>query len=138
VSDPTLTSPTNNRANTFSRGGHFADTIGRLNLLYPMTVLSGLLSLLMWRFALNVGTLTAFVCLYGFCSGVFISVMPAATSQIVPDDKLGAQLGAFSSVTAIAVFVGTPIAGSLIKDGSVPGYMPLVTYSVSAAFLFYS
>jgi MFS family permease len=92
----------------------------------------------MWRFALNVGTLTAFVCLYGFCSGVFISVMPAATSQIVLDDKLGAQLGAFSSLTAIAVFVGTPIAGSLIKDDSVPGYMPLVTYSVSTDFLFYS
>lgn len=105
-----------------------------------MTVLSDLLSLLMWRFAPNVNTLTAFVCLYGFCSGVFISVMPAATSQIVPDDKLGAQLGAFSSLTAIAVFVGTPIAGSLIKDDSVPGYTSLITYSVSVAFsiLFYS
>lgn len=99
-----------------------------------MTTLSGLLSLLMWRFSPNVNTLTAFVCLYGFCSGIFISVMPAATSQIVPDDKLGAQLGAFSSLVAIAVFAGTPIAGSLIKYDSVPGYTPLITYSVSVCF----
>ncbi len=68
---------------------------------------------------------------YGFCSGIFISVMPAAVGQITPADKLGARLGAFGSVTAIAFLIGTPIAGALIQGDTVAGYQPLIIFSVS-------
>jgi MFS family permease len=111
-------------------GGHVADVLGPLNLLYPMTTFAGLLSFIMWLWASSVELMVAFACLYGFCSGIFISLMPAAASQITPPDRLGARLGAISSLNAISVFVGSPIAGALIRGDTVAGYRPLILYSV--------
>lgn len=94
-----------------------------------MIVFSGLLCLAIWLLATNMATLVAFVCLYGFSSGVFISVTPSAVSQILPEDKLGARGGAFFSFTAIATLAGTPLGGVLILDETKKGYTPMVIFS---------
>lgn len=114
-----------------SSGGYAADRIGRLNFLYPMIILCGLLCVVMWLPATTPGILVAFACLYGFASGVFISVMPAATGQIIPTEKLGARLGTFGTVTAMAVLTGSPIAGALIQSDTRTGYHPLIIFAVS-------
>jgi MFS family permease len=99
-----------------------------------MTILSGIQCLAMWLVTSNTGVLIAFVSLYGFCSGVFISVLPVIVAQISPKHKLGGRIGAFYSVIAIAQLVGSPIAGALIKkekgtEGS-SGYTYLVVFAV--------
>lgn len=118
----------------FDSGGHAADRIGRLNFLYPMILLCGLLCVAMWLPATTPGVLAGFACLYGFASGVFISVMPAATGQIIPADKLGARLGAFGTVTSMAFLTGSPIAGALITSETRVGYHSLIIFAVSLAF----
>lgn len=137
------TFPANN-----SSGGFVADRVGGLNLLYPMTTLSGVLCLTLWLLADNVGLVVAFACLYGmslspcpshynkltrcpagFCSGIFISVMPSVVASISPGDKIGARLGAFSVWGAIGVFTGTPIGGAFIQDGTESEYARLIGYA---------
>ena len=111
-------------------GGMAADRIGRLNLLYPMTCMSGIFCFTMWLPANNVATIISFVCLYGFSSGVFISVTPAVVAQLSPDDKIGARIGAFFTLTAIATLIGTPIAGTIIDQGAQDPYKYLILFAV--------
>lgn len=126
--------PLINGASFFGRiiGGFLADRVGRLNLLYPMTLISGVLCLAMWLPADNVATVTAFVCLYGFSSGIFISVTPAVVAQISPDDRIGARIGAFFTLAAVATLIGTPIAGSLVKKNGEDIYKNLTLFAVSS------
>ena len=111
-------------------GGHVADRIGHFNLLHPMILISGILCLAMWLPARHPGLIVVFACLYGLCSGVFISVMPAATGQIIPIENLSALLGAFGSVTSISLLIGMPIAGALVRDDTKEGYQQLIIFSV--------
>lgn len=129
--------PALNGSSFFGRvlGGYFADRTGRLNFLYPMTVLSGVISLSLWLLERNVSMIMVFACLYGFTSGVFISVTPAAVAQIVPDDKIGAQVGAFFTLTAFATLMGSPIAGCLIDESSPDGYRGIILFTVSFLLL---
>lgn len=125
--------PLINGASFFGRiiGGFLADRVGRLNLLYPMTLISGVLCLAMWLLASNVATVVTFVCLYGFSSGIFISVTPAVVAQISPDDRIGARIGAFFTLAAVATLIGTPIAGSLVNKNAQDGYRNLIRFTVS-------
>lgn len=85
----------------------------------------------MWLITSNIGVLVAFVSLYGFCSGVFIAVLPVIVAQISPEEKLGGRIGAFYSVLAVAQLVGSPIGGALIKEETVEGYAGLIAFAVS-------
>jgi MFS transporter, MCT family, solute carrier family 16 (monocarboxylic acid transporters), member 10 len=95
-----------------------------------MTILSGVQCLAMWLVTSNVGVLVAFASLYGFCSGIFIAVLPVIVAQITPVEKLGGRIGAFYSVVAVAQLVGSPIAGVLIRKNSAAGYTGLIVFAV--------
>lgn len=94
-----------------------------------MTLLSGILCLTLWLLSTSVGLIVAFACLYGFCSGIFISVIPSVVSRISPDKHIGARLGAFFSLGAIGVFTGTPIGGAFIRDGTPAEFRNLITFA---------
>ncbi|KAI9711719.1 MAG: hypothetical protein M1820_001863 [Bogoriella megaspora] len=128
--------PMMNAASLLGRiiGGQAADRFGRLNILYPMILLCGILCLAIWLPSASVGVVISFVWLYGFASGIFISVMPAATGQIVPTEKLGSRLGAFGTVTAVAFLTGSPIAGALVNDQSRAGHRPLIIFAGCCLF----
>lgn len=97
-----------------------------------MTLVSGIFCLTMWLpTGTDVATVVAFVCLYGFSSGIFISVTPAVVAQISPDDRIGARIGAFFTLAAIATLIGTPIAGSLVDKEAQDGYRNLILFAVS-------
>ncbi|KAF2273514.1 MFS general substrate transporter [Westerdykella ornata] len=130
--------PAMNAASIVGRilGGLAADDTGPANIVYPMTLLSGIQCLAMWLVTSDPGVLLAFASLYGFCSGVFIAVLPVIVAQISPECKLGGRIGAFYSVLAIAQLVGSPIAGALIRDvgdgvGEGRAYMGLIVFAVS-------
>lgn len=95
-------------------GGIAADKAGPSNTVYPMTILSGVLCLGTWAVTSVIPVLILFVILYGFCSGVFVAVLPVIIAQITPAANLGARIGAFYSVCAIAQLIGSPIGGALI------------------------
>ncbi|KAF2476628.1 MFS general substrate transporter [Lindgomyces ingoldianus] len=116
-------------------GGFLGDTIGRLNLLYPIIILSGLLSLFMWLLAASLPAIIAFSCIHGYCTGHFVALLPAVVGQISPDEKLGARMGAFYSLVAIASLVGTPVGGALIKGKSREGYQNIIFYTVNGLVL---
>lgn len=125
--------PALNGSSFFGRilGGWAADQTGRLNLLYPMTILSGVLSFALWLPDQGIAMIMVFACLYGFTSGVFISVTPPAVAQILPDDKIGARIGAFFTLTALATLMGSPIAGCLLDESSPDGYTNMILFTVS-------
>ncbi|CAN9264231.1 unnamed protein product [Alternaria alternata] len=111
-------------------GGFLGDRIGRLNLLWPITFVSGCLCLFLWLLSTSMATLIFFVCVYGFCTSSVTALPPSVIGQITSDDKLGARIGAFYSVIAIASLIGTPIGGSLITDDKAKdGYQWLISFS---------
>jgi len=113
-------------------GGFIGDRLGRLNLLWPITLISGCLCLFLWLLGNSMATLIFFVCVYGFLTSNVTALPPSIIGHITPVDKLGARIGAFYSVVAIASLVGTPIGGALITDHDTKdGYRWLVVFSVS-------
>lgn len=65
----------------------------------------------------------------GFCSGIYISVMPSVVVRISPEEKVGARLGAFLSLGSIGVFTGTPIAGAFLGSGSENEFRGLIIFA---------
>ncbi|KAG9189589.1 hypothetical protein G6011_06457 [Alternaria panax] len=117
-------------------GGFLGDRIGRLNLLWPITFISGCLCLFLWLFSNSMATLILFVCVYGFCTSSVTALPPSVIGQITPDDKLGARIGAFYSIIAIASLIGTPIGGALITDDKTKdGYRWLIVFSGAALII---
>jgi MFS family permease len=129
INQPPLLHPTSNS----NSGGFVGDCIGRLNLLYPVTLNLGLLCTV-WLLSTSIEALVVFCCLFGFFSGMFVGLIPPAVSQISPDEKLGARIGAFYSVIAISSLIGTPVGGALIKGDakSRTNYQNVILYAVSA------
>jgi MCP family monocarboxylic acid transporter-like MFS transporter 10 len=101
-----------------------------------MTLLSGCLCLFLWLFNNSIATLIVFACVYGFSTSSVILLPPPAIGQISPDDRLGARIGAFYSIVAIASLIGNPIGGALITDTKTKeGYTGLIIFSVSKLFV---
>ncbi|OCB87716.1 MFS general substrate transporter [Sanghuangporus baumii] len=122
-------------------GGQLADRYGRLNVLCPATLISGILCLALWFPSTSTAPLIIFACAYGFFSGIFISVSSAAVGQLSPVDKLGARIGTFFLPTAVATLVGTPIGGVFVKTGTRDEYHHIAIFAgvmiVSGSVLLY-
>lgn len=106
-----------------------------MNILCPATVLSGVLCLVLWLPSKGAAPLVVFACLYGFFSGIFISVSPAAVGQISPTDKLGARIATFFVPVALATLVGTPIGGAFVKNGTEEEYHHVAIFAVCLILL---
>jgi MFS family permease len=97
-----------------------------------MSLLGGFLCLFVWLLSDTIGGLVLFVSIYGFAASNINALPASAIGQITPDGSLGARIGAFYSVIAVASLVGTPIGGALIQDkGTKDGYRWLIVFSVS-------
>lgn len=85
-----------------------------------------------WMFSHTVLILALFASLFGFTSGAVISLLPSAASQIVPEHKVGARVGAFYGLISIATLAGAPIGIAIIgKDPMTKeDYRGLIAFSV--------
>lgn len=93
---------------------------------------TGCLCIFVWLLVNSLAVTVLFACLYGFGTGTFTALLPSVVGQITPDEKLGARVGAFYSVVAIASLVGTPIGSALITNNNTrEGYWWLIIFSVS-------
>ncbi|EIM91720.1 MFS general substrate transporter [Stereum hirsutum FP-91666 SS1] len=116
-------------------GGHLADIYGRMNVLVPTTLISGILCLALWLPSNGTVPVIIFACVYGLFSGAFISVCPATVGQISPTSKLGARIGTFFGVVAFATLTGTPIGGAFTAGAEgVEGYRRVAIFSVRLFF----
>lgn len=107
--------------------------MGRLNLLWPMVMFTGSICIFIWLLINSLAVTVLFSCLYGFGTGNFTALLPSVVGQITPDERLGARLGSFYSVVAIASLVGTPIGSALItNEDNREGYWWLIVFSVSS------
>lgn len=107
--------------------------MGRLNMLWPMVMFTGCICIFVWLLIDSLAVTVLFACLYGFGTGNFTALLPSVVGQITPDKNLGARVGAFYSIVAIASLVGTPIGSALIVDEhkqSRQGYWWLIVFSV--------
>jgi MCP family monocarboxylic acid transporter-like MFS transporter 10 len=108
-----------------------------------MVFISGFLSLSLWLLASSLPLLALFASFFGFSSGVFVALLPPIIGQISPNDRLGARIGAFYSVVAVASLIGAPIGSALIKrnDSGVVdsrnAYKGLIVYAVSMNVISY-
>ena len=106
------------------------DNLGRLNTLYLATLSLGLLCIV-WLFAKTTLLIILFTIFFGFLSGTFTALLPPVVSQISPDEKLGARMGAFYSVICVSSLTGAPIAGLLIGGENRGGYAGVILFAVS-------
>ncbi|KAF2877222.1 major facilitator superfamily domain-containing protein [Massariosphaeria phaeospora] len=116
-------------------GGLSGDRLGCLNVLCPAIMMTGLLYLSIWLFTTSMLSLISFTSLYGFFSGAYFALMPPVITQLSPDESIGARMGAFYSVVAVASLIGNPIAGALIRERSREGYQGVILYSGTAIIL---
>ena len=111
--------PILNAASTFGRvvPNYFADLIGPLNVIIPEVGITALLAYC-WIAVHNTKGIIALSALYGFFSGVLVSISPVAMMTITKDLRLfGTRLGMCLTIVSVGMLVGTPIGGAIV-DGT--------------------
>lgn len=92
----------------------FADRIGTLNLLAPVSFLSGVF-VLCWIAVNSIGGLYAWSVFYGITAASIQSLFPAALSSLTNDlKKMGVRIGMVFTIVGFAVLIGAPIQGAII------------------------
>lgn len=113
------------------------DLVGPLNVLVPGSLITGILAFA-WIGINNLPGIIVFAILYGFFSGIFVSLPPVALITLSPDfRKLGTRMGQSFFTSAFGLLVGAPVSGAILnKTGS---YLGLQLFSgctiVLTAFL---
>jgi predicted MFS family arabinose efflux permease len=79
------------------------------------TAASGLLVLTLWLLSRSGVQLFVFAGSYGFLASAFTSLAPALVAQISPVGQTGTRIGVQSAVTSVAILLGSPIGGQLLK-----------------------
>ena len=86
----------------------------------------------MWSLSSSLPVLIVFACLYGLTISNINALPASVIGQMTPNGSLGARIGAFYSLIAIASLIGTPIGGALItRKDEKDGYRWLILFSVS-------
>lgn len=93
---------------------YLADKIGPINVLIPFTFACGVLALC-WLGIDNVPGLIVFSVIYGFCSGTYVSLPPAAVARLTTDlHHVGSRMGTCFLFAALGILIGSPVAGQLV------------------------
>lgn len=92
-----------------------ADKIGPMNMLVPCTIAAGMMCLC-WIRVTEVASITVFAAFYGFFAGAYVSLLPPAIVQLIPDMKVvGTWMGMCFFIASFGLLAGNPIAGALIN-----------------------
>ncbi|KAI0672426.1 major facilitator superfamily domain-containing protein [Trametes maxima] len=108
--------------------GYVADNVGVMNVFVPAAVICCALILGLWLPSRNAGEIISFAALYGLFSGAFVSLVPSYIATISPREKYGARLGSVYMVIAVAVLVGTPTGGALLKETDEAHFRTLIVF----------
>lgn len=94
---------------------YMADWMGPINVLIPFTFACCILAFA-WIGINNVPGLIVFAVLYGFCSGTYVSLPPAAVARLTSDlHHVGSRMGTCFLFAAFGILIGSPVAGQLVE-----------------------
>ncbi|KAI1806489.1 MFS general substrate transporter [Daldinia bambusicola] len=113
-----------------------ADYLGSMNMLAAMTLGASVLAF-GWLGANDLGGTITFALLFGFFNGGVTSLPPSAIVSLTPDlGRLGTRMGMLFAFIGMAVLVGTPIAGAILKDVNDDGaWKGLIGYCAATLFV---
>ncbi|CAO1629782.1 unnamed protein product [Parajaminaea phylloscopi] len=119
-----------NGASAFGRiiPGALADRSGRINMLLPNLYLCAIL-VFIFPLCTKLGGIIVFTMLYGFASGCYVSLIPAAIAQLGSTETIGTRLGMMFGVMSVGGLVGTPIAGAILGSGNDLHWWPALCYA---------
>ncbi|PLB53697.1 MFS general substrate transporter, partial [Aspergillus steynii IBT 23096] len=96
--------------------GLVSDKLGRINIAFGASLLSGILPLVLWIFADSLGLIYFFAVAVGLFSGTFLAAAAPLTAEVVGLQSLGAALGVFWFVLGPPTAVAEAIAVQLRDD----------------------
>ncbi|KAF9450277.1 MFS general substrate transporter [Macrolepiota fuliginosa MF-IS2] len=92
--------------------GIIADRHGALNVIAPMTIAAGVMTLV-WPYAQSKNSLIAVAIIYGFTSAAYISAFPMPLYNMGMIEDVGRRMGTVMVFAALGAVVGTPISGAI-------------------------
>ena len=125
-----------NASSGFGRvtAGFLGDKIGAIDASAPLTLVCAIMTYA-WPFATTKGSLIAVAVIYGFCSGAYITLVPAPLVAMGDMHDVGRRTGIATSALAFGAVAGPPISGAIIQspDGfkTVSYYAGIVSYPLS-------
>ncbi|KAH8088898.1 MFS general substrate transporter [Cristinia sonorae] len=124
--------PLLNAGSVFGRTipNYLADKWGKFNVILPCTTISAALVFALFG-ATNTGGMVVFALLYGFFSGVFISlVSPLLAGFSMSVQEVGLRIGVGMTWASVALLVGNPISGALLAQPRFLWYRPIIFNAV--------
>ncbi|ANZ76469.1 BA75_04346T0 [Komagataella pastoris] len=94
--------------------GILADMFGRMNVLIPFLILAGVTPLVLWLPSNSNQLLLSFVIIWGFASGVMVSLFPTLVPQLFGVKDSQSRLGLFLAIGGIGALFGPIICGTFI------------------------
>lgn len=93
----------------------FAARVGAMNMLVAAVLVMSVSAFCLTAVGSTPG-LVVVVIFYGFSSGSFFSLQPTTFTQITEDrDFIGTRLGMAYSVMSVALLLGSPVGGALVR-----------------------
>ncbi|KAG8161303.1 hypothetical protein KVR01_009567 [Diaporthe batatas] len=98
----------------------YSDRIGHLRVMVVCAFLSGVSTLAIWlpvNYHRSAGGLIVFALFFGFFSGAFVSLTAPCLVEVAGGHThdLGAMLGTFFAIAAVASLTGLPIQGAILS-----------------------
>lgn len=97
--------------------GFIGDIYGRMNLLIPFLLLSGIFPLTMWLPQSGQGLKITFIICWSFVTGAPVSLYPTIIGQLFKGPNIYSYLSIFFVFGGIGSFIGPIIGGDFIPSG---------------------
>ncbi|KAI1858963.1 uncharacterized protein JN550_012225 [Neoarthrinium moseri] len=120
--------------------GYAAEKLGRFNTMICITLVSGVISLVLWIPGKSTAGIIVYGSIFGFSSGAFVSLAPACIAQITPDmRKIGTWTGTAFAAQSIGALTSSPIGGALVQrlDGDYLGMQLFCGLTMTLSVVFY-
>ncbi|KAK9465470.1 major facilitator superfamily domain-containing protein [Lipomyces arxii] len=98
--------------------GIMADKLGRFNTYVMGVYVTALFTVALWIPAKTHAAIIAYAAMYGFWSGIAVTVWQPMIAEISPLNEVGARLGAVSAALSFSSLLGAPVAGAIISSNN--------------------
>ncbi|KAG1049897.1 hypothetical protein G6F43_007801 [Rhizopus delemar] len=98
--------------------GWISDYVGRANMTFFVTTMTGVMCLAVWLPAKNAATVWAFAALFGYFGGGHLTMVPALLGQVVGMEDIEAANGLLFFAWFFGGLFGSPICSVLIDEKS--------------------
>ena len=94
--------------------GILADRFGPLTVIAPLNLVCAIMTYI-WPHATTKGPLIIIGIIYGFCSGAYVSLVPALFMMMGDIHNAGRRIGTGFSIIAFGALAGPPVSGAVYQ-----------------------